>query len=692
MSAVGRGSSPLTCESRTFHGVAVANPHAWLSAAGDPKVEQWAAAQDQTAGDFLMQCDELERASVFLERNHRPVDPVWHTYRGHRCFTLVGQADVTHPLLCERNHAGVQRVLLDPNPAGLAIDPYQVRVSPSGRYVALQLTRPGEVLGTLQVLDTTTEEIIERSDFTTVMPLVAWHPNEQGYYYSLCRRLFEEHSVRDGVYWHTIGTAWSDDLCVQDYQDGPGHIAFALIPDGTDALLLGAQQFSSGLSGMRLCRLGDAPPQASRIGRAVVLFEELESSNHFVGAAGGLLYFHTCVAAPSGRIVAIDPRSAARSRWRVIVPENERVVAQPDRFGGWPKSALSAQGLLVTYVQDAHDTLAHFTVEGTHVRDLEPPTLSTIDGVFAHDRDFRVFTQSFLVPRAVYEYRVAAGALHELKRVAMPEVNPADYALRQVFFDARDGARIPMYLLHCAGLRRDGSHPTLLYGYGGFSQSITPEHSPEIALWLSLGGVYALANIRGGGEYGERWHAAGSRLKKQNTFDDFYAAAEYLIASGYTSAEHLAARGISNGGLLTAVCATQRPELFAALVSEAPLVDLMSLGDTATGQAVAAEYGSPAESPAMLEVMHSYSPLQNVRPLPRNPAHLLVVADQDHSARPGQAYQYVAARQEAIARSSGYSPVLLRLVRGGGHTEWPLAKTRRVLAEEIAFLWHFAST
>jgi len=691
VSAVEHAAAPLTCESRTFHGVTVANPHAWLSAQNDPKVEQWAAAQHQVAGDFLKQCDELEPARSFLDRNHRPVDPVWHAYRGDRCFTLVRQAHLDHPLLCERGPTGAQRVLLDPNPVGLAIDPYQVRVSPSGRHIALQLTKPGEVLGTLQVLDTTSGEVIERSDFTTVMPLVAWHPSERGYYYSLCRRLFEEHALRDGVYWHTIGTPWSDDVCVQDYHDGPGHIAFALIPDAVEVLLLGTLQFSSGLSGMRLCELGEAPPQATRIERAAVLFEELESYNQFVGAADGLLYFHTCVAAANGRIVAVDPRSPARSSWRVIVPESERVLARPDRFGGWPKSAVSAQGLLVTYVEHAHDTLAHFSTGGTHLRDVEPPMFSTIDGVFAHDRDFRIFSQSFLVPRVVYEYGVSGGGLRELQRVSMPEVNPADYELHQVFFDAADGTRVPMYLLHRSGLRRDGSHPTLLYGYGGFSQSITPECSPEIALWLSLGGVYALANIRGGGEYGERWHAAGSRLQKQNTFDDFYAAAEYLIAGGYTSAQHLAARGISNGGLLTTVCANQRPELFAALVSEAPLADLMWLGDTATGQAVAAEYGSPAESPAMLEVMLSYSPLQNVRMVPRSPAHLVIVADQDRSARPGQAYQYVAARQQAIERSSGYSPVLLRIVRGEGHTDWPPATTRGVLAEEIAFLWHFAS-
>ncbi|MGH8249878.1 MAG: CocE/NonD family hydrolase [Steroidobacteraceae bacterium] len=677
---------------RTFHGVTIANPHAWLAAIGDPNVTKWVEAQHQSAGDFLRQCTELAHAQQFLERNHRPVDPLWHARRGDRSFTLVRRPDLPYPLLCEHSDSGGSRVVLDPNAAGLVIDPYQVSVSPSGRHIALLLSRPGEVLGTLQVLDAATGVVLETSDFTTVMPFVAWHPTEQGYYYSLCRRLFEEHARRDGVYWHALGTPWADDRCVQEYHEGPGHIAYAVIPQGGDLLLLSTHQFSSGLSGVRLCRLDDAPPHAGQVTNATVLFEELESYNQFVGATNGVLYFHTCAGAANGKLVAIDVRAPARSAWRTVIPESELVLARPERFDGPPKSAVSTHGLLLTYVEHAHDTLWHFSLEGEHLWSVAPPTLSTIDGVFPSSGGFRIYTQSFLVPRILYAYLAANGELREFERVAIPDVNPRDYELQQVFFRAWDGSRVPMYVLHHAGLRRDGANPTLLYGYGGFSQSITPEYSPEIALWLSLGGVYALANIRGGGEYGERWHAAGSRLRKQTTFDDFYAAAEHLIAGGYTAAQHLVARGISNGGLLTAVCVNQRPDLFAAVVSEVPLTDLMWLSDTATGQAVAAEYGSAAESRELFEVLRGYSPLQNVRPAPRTPAQLVVVADQDRSAPPGQAYQYVAARQEAIRSSDTYAPVLLRIVHQEGHNDWPPHVTRRVLAEEIAFLWHFAKT
>ena len=674
-----------------FHGVTIANPHAWLDATDDPEVRKWVEAQHQSAGDFLRQCPELEDAQRFLARNHQPVDPVWRADRGDRRFVLVRRPDLPHPLLCVRSESGGERVLLDPNTAGMVIQPDQISVSPSGRHVALLLTKPGEVLGSLSVLDSTTGATLEASDFRTVMPLVAWHPTEPGYYYSLCRRLFEELEPRDGVYWHALGTPWSDDRRVFEYHEGPGHIAYAVIPQGSDVLLLNTHHFSNGLSGGRLCRLADAPPDAGDAPVGTVLFDELESHNQFIGASKGLLYFHTRIDAPNGKIVAIDPRTPARPEWRTVVPECELALARPERFGGSPKAAVSTQGLLLTYVEHAHDTLRHLTLEGAPIRRLAPPVMSTVDGVFATADGFCISTQSFLVPRAVYAYRSGDETLSEVGRVTMPDVDPADFEFRQVHCEARDGERIPVYLLHRRGLERNGATSTLLYGYGGFGQSITPEYSPEVALWLSLGGIYALANIRGGGEYGERWHQAGAGRNKQTSFDDFYAAAEYLVAERYTSPANLVARGISNGGLLTAVCANQRPELFAAVVSEAPLVDLMWLDDVLTGKAVAAEYGNPTESRAVFDLMRSFSPLQNVRSDVRTPAQLVVAADHDIAAPPGQVYKYVAARQEAVAASMQYSPVLLRMVQGEGHTDWPAEATRRVLAEEVAFLWHFAT-
>ena len=676
-----KSCASLLSGERLFHGVSVPDPQRWLRDVAAQPVKDWVAAQDAATDDFLRQLPGFARAQEFLERNAAAPDPVWLAVRGARSFALARQTGLDHPLLVVRE-ADEERVLLDPNALGLSIQPDQVTVSPDGTRVALLVAPPGEVLASIWVLDAATGARLEESDRKTVMPLTAWHPGGQGFWYSLCRRLFGEAAPRDGLYWHALGTPWSADRCVEEYHDGPGHILHAYVAG--DWLVLGTRQFSSGQSGFRVVPL---PKDPVKLGKPATLFDELEGYNEFLGTEGGELYFHTCVGAPNGRIVAIDPRRPRRDAWRDVVPEGALALAKPERFAGPLKAAVSPLGLLLAAVEDAHDVLRHYGLDGTLRGTPALAELSTVDGIQTLADGFRVCTQSFLVPRVVHRYR--DGALTEVARVALPHFDPARYELKQEFATAGDGTRIPLYILQARGQPREPTTPAQIYGYGGFGQSIGPEYSPAIALWLFLGGIYAVANIRGGGEYGERWHRAGSGLAKQNTFDDFYAAAQYLIAEGYTSAAHLVARGISNGGLLTTVCANQRPDLFAALVSEVPLADMLGLDDTTTGQAVAAEYGNPRDR-AAFDVLRSYSPLHNIRDDVRTPAHFVVAAEHDVSAQPQQIYPYVAARQAAIARSPHYAPVLLRLVRGEGHTEWPPATTRRTLAEQTAFLHHFA--
>jgi putative CocE/NonD family hydrolase len=673
---------------RSLHGFVVPDPHRWLEEPGDPAVQRWVESQDQAARDFLSQCESLPFARSFLERNHVVVDPLWHARRGEQVFDLVRRTSGSQPVLRVRTTAGEERVLLDPNDLGFTLRVEQIAVSPSGRHVTFMRANAAEVLGALCVLDCTTGKIVETSDFLTVMPVVAWHPSETGFYYSLCRRLFEEHGERiDGVYWHALGSEWSADPCIKRYHEGPGHLAYATVAADGAWLLLQTLHFSSGRGGATLRRLG-AQPETS--GSEIELFTDHGERTLYLGSHAGQLYFQTGVAAPNGRVVAIGLHDLARDAWRDIVPETETALAWPEHFGSPLKAAVSRDGLLLTYVEDAHDTLRHFALDGEFVRRLAPPTLSTVAAVTTLDGGFQVWTQSFLEPRCTWEYRPSDAAFSPTARIAMPDVNPGDFVLEQVFYPARDGVPVPMYLLHRRDAARDGSNPTLLYGYGGFGQSITPEYSPEVALWLALGGVYALANIRGGGEYGERWRAAGTGLNKQTSFDDFHAAGDYLVASGWTQPAQLVARGISNGGLLTAVSVNQRPDLFAAVVSELPLCDVLWLSGSATGQALTAEFGNPETNREVFASLRAWSPLQNVNADGRAPPQLVVVAECDVSAPPAQAYRYVAVRQDVSHTSEDYAPVLMRLVRGEAHGDWSPESTRRTLAEEIAFLWHFA--
>jgi len=669
-----------------LHGVAVPNPQRWLEDLESPKVKSWVADQDRRALEFLAQCAELERCKKFLDANQPVLTQPWSCVRGDRHFHLTQREGLDQPILSMREGDGPERALIDPNATGKVLVIDQISVSPSGSHIAFALTKPGEVPSTMHVFDVATGMVTESSLVTTVMPVYAWHPNGTGFYYTLMRRLFGDDGSgdprKDGLYWHKLGAEWREDHCVKEYHDGPGHIAFAQIPDGQH-LVLSTLHFSSGKSGVSIAHLDEVFPRSERPLRAVRLFDELEGFNQLLGADEGELFFHTTRDAPMGRIVAITPSKPLRTQWRTVVPQGELALARGERFGGPSRSAMSNEGILLTYLQDAHSVLVHFALSGKRLARVTLPSLSTVDAIECVDGGFRIFTQSFLEPRVVHEYR--DGKLTEQSRVKLPDVDPSRYELKQVFYNAYDGTRVPMYLLHAKDLPRSGNHPTLLYGYGGFNQAITPEFHPDAALWLELGGVFALANIRGGGEYGEAWHAAGSGINKQNTFDDFYAAAEYLIAQGYTGAHKLCIRGLSNGGLLTAVAAHQRADLFAAVITEVPLVDLFGLDASTSGQSVMAEYGDPRESRAMLDVMRSYSPLQNVKAY--GPPQLVVAAERDFSAQPAQIYKYVAERIDQL--ESEEQPILLRLVPGEGHTGWKPENMRRTIAEEIAFLRHF---
>jgi putative CocE/NonD family hydrolase len=674
-------------DSREFHGIAVPNPQAWLEDLESARVKSWVADQDRRATEFITQCADFERCEKFLAANTPELTQPWECVRGDRRFFLRRKEGAAQPQLCMREGEADERVLLDVNTTGKILLIDYLAVSPSGKHIAFSLGKQGEYPSTMHVFDVDRGLVTDSSLSQTVMPIFAWHPNGSGFYYSLMRRLFADDSSgdprKDGLYWHALGTDWRGDHCVREYHDNvPGHLVFATIPDG-EHIIISTLHFSSGKSGHSVAHLDEVFPRSEKPLRAVRLFDELEGFNLFLGAENGELYFHTSRDAPMGRVVAITPSKPLKQQWRTVIPQGKLALARPERFGGPMRGALSEDGLLLTYIEDAHSVLVHYELSGKQRARVELPSLSTIDAIESIDGGFRVHTQSFLVPRATYEYR--DGKLAETARVALPDVDPAKVELKQVFYNSYDGTRVPMYLMHAKGLPRSGNHPTLLYGYGGFNQSITPEFHPDAALWLELGGVFAVANLRGGGEYGEAWHIAGSGMQKQNTFDDFYAAAEYLIAQGYTGAHKLCIRGLSNGGLLTAVAVHQRPDLFAAAISEVPLVDLFWFGDSPTGESIGAEYGDPRSSREMLDVMRSYSPLQNVKPY--GPAQLVVVGEQDTSAHPAQAYKYVAERLDKLETDD--QPVMLRVFPGEGHTTWRPENARRNIAEQVAFLRHF---
>jgi len=429
-----------------------------------------------------------------------------------------------------------------------------------------------------------------------------------------------------------------------------------------------------------------------------VLAEDAEAAFAWLGARGREHFFSTRLGAANGRVVAIDLDRPSRSMWRVVVAESDDALTTDTYTVHSRSGALCGNRLLVTYVHHASHRVRVFDLDGTARGELALPPLVSVEEIVAVASGGRpdsdagapqawVSTADLLCPHVLYRWSdaeggVAAGRLEVVDSQPTP-LRPDAFDVEQELFVARDGVRVPLTIVRPRALDRSRPAPLLLYGYGGWGQSITPRYSAEAACWLALGGVYAYANLRGGGEYGDAWRDAGQGVRKQTVFDDFQDAAVRLIERGVTTPRLLGIRGLSNGGLLVAACYNQRPDLYAAAIAEIPLADVMWLDRTDKGRAIAAELGNPRSNLNVARALLAYSPLQNVRPAPRKPALLVVVAENDDSAPPGQAYRWVAASQAA---ASAGQLVLLRTLPGCGHVGWPRSAMLDALADEVAFL------
>ncbi len=404
------------------------------------------------------------------------------------------------------------------------------------------------------------------------------------------------------------------------------------------------------------------------------LIPELEASYSFIGNAGDMFYFRTDLNAPRGRVIAIDIRRPERAAWREILPQTAETLEFVSLLGG---------RLVAGYMEDAASKVSVYSLDGKFERVVALPGLGSVAGFGGradNPETFFLFT-NFVTPGAIYRYDVATGA-QTLFRSPKVDFDPDRFEVQRVFYLSKDGTRVPMFLAHRKGLKLDGNNPVYLYGYGGFNASSTPFFSVSNLVWMEMGGVYALACIRGGGEYGEDWHQAGMKLKKQNVFDDFIAAGEWLIAQKYTSTPKLAIGGGSNGGLLVGACMTQRPELFGAAVPEVGVMDMLRFHKFTIGWAWVSDFGSP-DNPEEFTAIRAYLPLHNIKPGTRYPATLITTADHDDRVVPAHSFKFAAALQAAQA---GPAPVLIRIETRAGHGGGkPVAKQ----IEEVADIWSF---
>ena len=665
----------------TLHGVEVADPYRWLENTESPETAAWIAAQNEVTFAYLESLplrEELKQRLTALYDYERYSIPY---HRGGRYFYTRNTGLQNQAILyLQDSLAADGRELLDPN--GLSPDGTValslVEPSPDGRLLLYGTSASGSDWQEFRIRQV--DDGIDRADHLRWIKFSrgSWTRDGKGFFYSRYPEPVPDAALsaqnRDmKVYYHRLGTDQREDQLVYERPDQPDWgFAGEVTHDGR-YLVLTVWLGTDSRTRVYYHDLGD-PLAPNPVGPVVKLLDDFDAAYGFIGNAGPIFYFRTDRDAARGRVIAIDTRAPAPDAWREIISEAEQPLDAVALVGG---------RLVTSYLVDAKSRLAVVDLDGNPVSEIPLPGIGTAGGISGEpDRQemFFAFTSS-LVPTSILRYDLQAGALTPFRAPKLT-FDPSVFVTEQVFVTSRDGTQVPVFLTHRKELVRDGSHPTLLYGYGGFNANLTPFFDPATIAWLEQGGIYAQANLRGGGEYGEDWHRAGMFEKKQNVFDDCTAVAEYLIREGYTGAGHLAVEGASNGGLLVGAVMTQRPELFAVALPDVGVMDMLRYHHFTIGWAWATEYGR-ADDAAHFHVLRAYSPLHNLKPGTNYPATLVTTADHDDRVVPGHSFKFAAALQ---ASTTWDRPAYIRIETKAGHGAGkPVSKLVEARADVLAF-------
>ncbi len=671
-----------------YHGKSVEDPYRWLEddVRESMPVRDWVTAQNRVTDAYLATVPNRQKIQRKLQSlwnyERYGISPPRHEdyfylRRGDHYFSFRNDGLQNQSALYVQGQSdAAARLLVDPNQwsedGTLALANFVP--SPSGNLIAYGIQDSGSDWRTWKVLNVSTgqplDDRLEWLKFTSV----AWLPDESGFYYSRYPRPeagqeFQSLNTQQKVYFHRIGTPQTEDKVVHARPDHPDWGFGSHVTDDGRYLVIETWVGTDDRNRIDIKRL-DRAKQAVR-----PLIDDFTALFDLIGSQDNVLYFRTTQAAPRGRLIAIDLDRPDASDWREVIAESEAVMTGVTQVG---------EKFVVEYLKDARSQIQVHSLSGEHERSVELPGIGTASGFYGsskHPETYFHFS-SFNQPPSIYRYNVISG---ERQLIAQSKVafEPQRYVVKQVFYTSADGTRIPMFITHRKDIAMDGSHPTLLYGYGGFNISIRPGFDPSRIAWLEMGGIYAVANLRGGGEYGEEWHKAGTKLDKQNVFDDFAAAAEYLIDEKYTSSKHLAIYGRSNGGLLIGATINQRPELFAAALPQVGVMDMLRFQHFTAGRFWTDDYGSSA-NPEEFQALHAYSPYHNIRQGQRYPATMVTTGDTDDRVVPGHSFKYAARLQSA--QDENGPPVLIRIDTNAGHAD---GKPTAMIIDEYADMWAF---
>jgi len=653
----------------TLHGVDIVDPYRWLEDQKSPETREWIAAQNAHTDSVLGSLsgrDELKALAARLIK----IDTIgMPTERGGRYFLTKRSADQELSVIYMRQGLdGEDKVLIDPHPMSedKTTNVNLQDISHDGTLLAYGIRKGGEDELEIRFMDVDTLE-----DLPDVLPRglyfgVSIMPDKKGFFYT-------KMSMKGPrILYHSFGTALAADKEIFGEGYGLGKIIFAFPSEDGHWLTIIALEGSSGKTEVYLKDLNADKP-------IVTVVNDLDART-MAAVVDDILYIQTNWDAPNGRVLTADPENPSRDNWKEIIPESDMVM---QGLFGLPVTFAGGK-LFVNYLKDVKSQVSIFEPDGTPVGEISFPTIGTVGGLSGQwdsNEAFFVFT-SYHIPTVIYRYDVASEEKEVWAKIEVP-IDSEAYEIKQVWYTSKDGTEVPMFVVHKKGIVLNGENPTLLTGYGGFNISSSPSFSPQAAAWLEKGGVYAVANLRGGGEFGEKWHRAGMLENKQNVFDDFIAAAEYLIDEGYTKPKKLAIMGGSNGGLLVGAAVTQRPDLYGAVICTYPLLDMVRYHKFLVARYWVPEYGS-SDNPDQFKYIYAYSPYHKVKEGTHYPAVFFITGDADTRVAPLHARKMTALMQ---ASTGSDEPVLLRYHTTAGHSGGqPVSEQIDNLAETLSFL------
>ena len=655
----------------TYFGTEIKDPYRWLEDDKSAETAAWVKAENEVTFNYLEQIPFRKALKDRMEKlwNYEKISAPFK--EGDFTYFYKNDGLQNQSVLYRKDKDGKEEVFLDPN--GFSSDATtslaNVSFSKDGSLVAYSTSAAGSDWNTITILNAVTKEKLETDILDVKFSGMSWYKNEGFYYSSYDKPKGSQLSAKTDqhkLYFHKLGTAQKDDKVIFGLNEKRRYVGGG-VTDDNRYLVISA---STSTSGNELY-IKDLEQPNSKI---VTVVNNFDSNNSVIDNVGSKLYIATDMEAPNQKVITVDASNPTPANWKPFINETKDVLS----------TATGGGSIFANYTKDAVSFVQQYDYDGKLIREIKLPGIGTAGGFSGKRAETTLYYSftNYITPGSTYAFDPKTGVSKEYQKPKV-DFNSADYESKQVFYPSKDGTKIPMIITYKKGTDLNGKNPTILYGYGGFNISLTPSFSIANAVWLEQGGVYAVANLRGGGEYGKAWHDAGTQLKKQNVFDDFIAAAEYLIAQKYTSSDYLAIRGGSNGGLLVGAVMTQRPELMKVALPAVGVLDMLRYHTFTAGAGWAYDYGTAEDNKEMFDYLLKYSPVHNVKAGTSYPATLVTTGDHDDRVVPAHSFKFAAELQ---AKQKGTNPVLIRIETNAGHGAGkPVSKTIEEAADIQAF-------